>query len=121
VAHEKFIFLKVANVIAILFILFFIAVHFHCYFFFTTCFQFTTLTTKALMFLITCDCFNIMYSTQILGHMSFNPTIPKSFLTIMQLNLITITSPFLADLIDFYEKKVSKELNQVAHRKLIFF
>jgi hypothetical protein len=70
-----------------------------------TCFQLTTLTTRALMFLITCDCFNVMYSTQILGPISFNLTIPKSFLTIMQLNLITITPPFLADLINFYEKK----------------
>ena len=71
----------------------------------TTCFQFTTVTTKELMFLMTCDCFNVMYSTQILGSIYFNLTIPKSFLTMMQLNLITIALPFLADLINFYEEK----------------
>jgi len=71
----------------------------------TTCFQFTSLTTKALMFFMTYDCFNVMYSTQILGPISFNLKFPKSFLTIMQLNLITITPPFLEDLINFYQKK----------------
>jgi len=29
----------------------------------TSCFQFTTLTTKSLMFLMTCDYFNDMHST----------------------------------------------------------
>jgi len=58
------------------------------------------------MILITYDFFNVMHSTQILGHISFNLTIPKLFLTIMQLNLITITPPFLAGLINFYDKEV---------------
>jgi len=84
-------------------------------------FQFTTLTTKTLMFLMICDCFNVMYSTQILGSISFNLIIPKLIPTVMQLNLITITLPFLAGLINFYEKTVCKELNQVAHEMFIFF
>jgi len=62
---------------------------------------------RELMFLIPCDFFNAMYSTQILVPISFNLTIPKSFITIMQLNLITITPCFLADLINFYEEKKS--------------
>ena len=70
----------------------------------TSCFHLTTITTRALMILMTHDCFNAMHSTQILGHISFNLTIPKLFLTIMQLNLITITPSFLVGLIKFYEK-----------------
>jgi len=62
-----------------------------------------------------------MYSTQILDLIYFILTIHKSFLTIVQLNLITITPPFLTDLINIYEKKVCKKLNQVAHEKFIFF
>lgn len=51
----------------------------------------------------------------------FNLIIPKSFLAIIQLNLTTITPPFLVGLINFYEeKKVRKELNQVTHEKFIF-
>jgi len=75
-----------------------------CLFKGTSCSHFTTITAKALMILMTCVCFNVMHSTQILGPISFNLTIPKLFLTIMQLNLITITPPFLAGLINFYEK-----------------
>jgi len=56
------------------------------------------------MILMTYDFFNVMHSTKILGHISFNLTIPKLFLTLMQLNLITITPPFLAGLVNFYEK-----------------
>ena len=67
-----------------------------------------------------CDCFNIMHSTQILSSISFNLTIPKSFSTMMQLNLVTITLPFLTDLVNFYEKKVCKKFNQV-HMKKSFF
>ena len=70
----------------------------------TSCFHLTNITTRALVILMKCDCFNVMHSTQILGHISFNLTVPKLFLTIMQLNLITITPPFLAGLINFYEK-----------------
>ena len=61
-----------------------------------------------------------MYSTQILSSISFNLTIPMFFLTIMQLNLITITTPFIASLICM-KNKVCKELNQVEHEKFIFF
>jgi len=74
----------------------------------TTCYQLllTTRTIGALMFLMTCNCFNVIYSTQILGHISFNLTIPKSFITIMQLNLITKTLSFLADQINFMKKSL---------------
>ena len=70
----------------------------------TSCFHLTNITTRALMILMKYDCFNVMHSTQILDHISFNLTVPKLFLTIMQLNLITITPPFLVGLINFYEK-----------------
>jgi len=53
----------------------------------SSCFQFTTLTTRALTTLMTYDYFNVMYSIQIIGPISFNLTVSKSFITIMQLNL----------------------------------
>jgi len=58
-----------------------------------------------MILLMKCDCFNVIYSTQILAPISFNLTIPKSFLTIMQFNPTTITPPFLAGIISFYEEK----------------